>query len=95
VQRLQLASLTASGRTASAGNFGVIIDEVEKMIQVLKDEETTDIDQRDWRKETTYQVEKIEAKITKLTETKEELEDPTAGFMERCGTFCRQRGLKE
>ena len=45
------------------------------MIQVLKDEETTDIDQRDWHKETTYQVEKIEAKITKLTETKEELED--------------------
>ena len=45
------------------------------MIQVLKDEETTDIDQRDWCKETTYKIEKIEAKITKLIETKEELED--------------------
>jgi len=52
----------------------------------LKDEETTDIDQRDWCKETTfvketekgryeYKIEKTEAKITKLTVTKEELED--------------------
>merc|ERR1719247_131788 len=83
---LRLAALAASVRTASAGNFGVIIDEVEKMIQVLKDEETTDIDQRDWCKETTfvketeasrysYKIEKTEAKITKLTEKKEELED--------------------
>merc|ERR1719258_927869 len=74
VHSLRLASLAASVRTASAGNFGVIIDEVEKMIQVLKDEETTDIDQRDWCKETTF-VKETEAKITKLTETKEELED--------------------
>ena len=52
----------------------------------MKDEETTDIDQRDWCKETTfvketekgryeYKIEKTEAKITKLTVTKEELED--------------------
>jgi len=86
VHSLRLASLAASVRTASAGNFGVIIDEVEKMIQVLKDEETTDIDQRDWCKETTfvketeasrysYKIEKTEARITKLTEKKEELED--------------------
>merc|ERR1719460_2400599 len=86
VHSLRLASLAASVRTASAGNFGVIIDEVEKMIQVLKDEETTDIDQRDWCKETTfvketeasrysYKIEKTEAKITKLTEQKEDLED--------------------
>merc|ERR1719261_199828 len=78
VHSLRLASLAASVRTASAGNFGVIIDEVEKMIQVLKDEETTDIDQRDWCKETTfvketeasrysYKIEKTEARITKLT----------------------------
>merc|ERR1719460_3128927 len=86
VHSLRLASLAASVRTASAGNFGVIIDEVEKMIQVLKDEEQEDIDQRDWCKETTfvkeneasryaYKIEKTEAKITKLTEKKEELED--------------------
>merc|ERR1719218_482320 len=56
------------------------------MIQVLKDEEQTDIDQRDWCKETTfvketqasryaYKIEKTEAKITKLNEKKAELED--------------------
>merc|ERR1719258_413699 len=86
VHSLRLASLAASVRTASAGNFGVIIDEVEKMIQVLKDEEQGDIDQRDWCKETTfvketeasryaYKIEKTEAKITKLNEKKQELED--------------------
>merc|ERR1719359_316794 len=56
------------------------------MIEVLKDEEVSDIDQRDWCKETTfvketeasrysYKIEKTEAKITKLTAKKEELED--------------------
>jgi len=64
----------------------VVIDEVEKMIQVLKDEEQQDIDQRDWCKETTfvketeasryaYKIEKTEARITKLNEKKAELED--------------------
>jgi hypothetical protein len=83
---LRLASLAASVRTANAGNFQVVIDEVEKMIQVLKDEEQGDIDQRDWCKETTfvketeasryaYKIEKTEAKITKLNEKKQELED--------------------
>merc|ERR1719456_2129965 len=83
---LRLASLAASLRTTNAGNFQVVIDEVEKMIQVLKDEEQEDIDQRDWCKETTfvketeasryaYKIEKTEAKITKLNEKKQELED--------------------
>ena len=56
------------------------------MIQVLKEEEQEDIDQRDWFKETTfvketeasryaYKIEKTEAKITKLNEKKQELED--------------------
>jgi hypothetical protein len=86
VHSLRLASLAASIRTANAGNFQVVIDEVEKMIQVLKDEEQGDIDQRDWCKETTfvketeasryaYKIEKTEAKITKLNEKKQELED--------------------
>merc|ERR550537_1194758 len=67
-------------------DFSAIIEEVDKMVQVLQDEETEDIDQRDWCKETTfvketeasryaYKIEKTEAKITKLTEVKEELED--------------------
>merc|ERR1719456_1097924 len=83
---LRLASLAASLRTTNAGNFGVVIDEVEKMIQVLKDEEQEDIDQRDWCKETTfvketeasryaYKIEKTEAHWTKLNEKEQELED--------------------
>merc|ERR550537_827184 len=67
-------------------DFSAIIEEVDKMVQVLQDEETEDIDQRDWCKETTfvketeasrysYKIEKTEARITKLTEKKEELED--------------------
>merc|ERR1719247_3144590 len=83
---LRLAALAASVRTATRGNFDVIVSEVDKMIDMLKAEETEDIDQRDWCKETTfvkeneasryaYKIEKTEAKITKLTEKKEELED--------------------
>merc|ERR1719197_1768490 len=83
---LRLASLAATVGTATRGNFGVVVDEVDKMIQVLKDEEQEDIDQRDWCKETTfvketeasryaYKIEKTEAKITKLNEKKQELED--------------------
>merc|ERR1719247_3361088 len=83
---LRLAALAASVRTATRGNFDAINHEVDKMIDLLKAEETEDIDQRDWCKETTfvketeasryaYKIEKTEAKITKLTEKKEELED--------------------
>merc|ERR1719271_1018697 len=83
---IRLAALAASVRTATRGNFDAINHEVDKMIDMLKAEETEDIDQRDWCKETTfvkeneasryaYKIEKTEAKITKLTETKEELED--------------------
>jgi len=80
---LRLAALAATVR--SAGAFKVVIDEIDKMIQVLKDEEAADIEQRDWCKEETfkkeqeksryeYKIEKTEAKIVKLTEKKEELE---------------------
>merc|ERR1719261_1786163 len=80
---LRLAALAATVR--SAGQFDVVIAEIDKMIKVLKDEEAEDIDQRDFCKETTfekeqeksryeYKIEKTEAKIVKLTEKKEELE---------------------
>jgi len=83
---IRLAALAASVRTANAGNFGKVIDAVEDMISVLKQEEQVDIDQRDWCKETTftreteksryeYKIEKTEAKIEKLNKKKEELED--------------------
>ena len=69
----------------SAGTFQVVIDETDKMIQVLKDEEAADIEQREWCKDETfkkemeksryeYKIEKTEAEIAKLTEKKEELE---------------------
>merc|ERR1719230_604103 len=59
------------------------------MIARCKEEEQQDIDQRDWCKETTftketdrdrhkYKIQKTEAKITKLTEKKEELENSIA-----------------
>merc|ERR1719247_1929397 len=86
---IRLAALAASVGTATRGNFDVINKEVDKMIEMLKTEETEDIDQRDWCKETTfvkeneasryaYKIEKTEAKIVKLTETKESLEDAIA-----------------
>jgi len=81
---LRLAALAATVR--SAGAFKVVIDEIDKMMQVLKDEEAADIEQRGWCKDETfkkeqeksryeYKIEKTEAKIVKLTEKKEELED--------------------
>ena len=41
-------------RTASAGNFDVVVDEIEKIIEVLKDKESIDVDQRDWCKKSTF-----------------------------------------
>jgi len=54
-QKKSAGACTASGlhprplsiRTASAGNFDVVVDEIEKIIEVLKDKESIDIDQRD------------------------------------------------
>merc|ERR1719146_542268 len=47
---LRLAALAASVRTGAVGHFDVLIKEIDKMIQVLKDEEQEDIKQRDWCK---------------------------------------------
>jgi len=80
---IRLAALAATLR--SSGAFKVVIDEIDKMLSVLKEEEAADIEQRDWCKEETfkkeaeksryeYKIEKTEAKIVKLTEKKEELE---------------------
>merc|ERR1719197_2440194 len=99
---LRLASLAATVGTATRGNFGVVVDEVDKMIQILKDEEAEDIDQRDWCKETTfvketeasryaYDIEKTEAKITKLNEKKHELEDAILATQEEVAAMEAQR----
>jgi DNA repair exonuclease SbcCD ATPase subunit len=60
-----------------AGHFDKVIDEIDKMIQVLKDEEKDDMVQRDWCKEEYHQnaqekaetkwlIKRNEAQITKL-----------------------------
>ena len=83
---LRLASLAASVRTPNTGNFGKVVDAVEDMIAVLKQEEQVEIEQHAWFKETTfrretaksgyeYKIEKTEAKFEKLNKKKEELED--------------------
>merc|ERR1719261_491508 len=70
-------------------DFSRIIGMVEKQIKQKEKEEQEDIDQRDWCKETIfvketeksrygYAIEKIEAKITKLQEQKDELENALA-----------------
>ena len=83
---LRLASLAASVRTPNTGNFGKVIDAVEDMNAVLKQEEQVEIDQHAWCQEniimreaaksrSKHKIEKTEAKIEKLNKTKEELED--------------------
>ena len=37
--------------------FQVVIDEIEKMLSALKEDEATDIEQRDWCKEETFKKE--------------------------------------
>jgi len=86
---LRLASLASSVKLHTGRDFSAVVEEVDKMIKNLEDEEQEDIDQRDWCKETlfqketelsryNYKIEKTEAKITKLTEVKEQLEDAIA-----------------
>ena len=84
---LRLASLAASVRTPNTGNFGKVIDAVEDMNAVLKQEEQVEIDQHAWCKENTFmgeiaksryehKIEKTEAKMKKLNKkTEEELAD--------------------
>jgi len=74
---LRLASLAAMVR--SAGDFEKVISEIDKMMEMLKEEEAADIEQRDWCRDTTfekeqekaryeYKIEKTEAKTVKLQE---------------------------
>jgi hypothetical protein len=85
-QKKSAGACTASGlhprplsmRTESAGNFDIVVDEIEKIIEVLKDNESIDMDQRDWCKKSTFRkkmgksrqeckIGNTKAKITKLT----------------------------
>merc|ERR1719321_634164 len=48
---IRLAALAAEVRTLGHGHFDVVIKEIDKMIEELKDEEKDDIKQRDWCKD--------------------------------------------
>merc|ERR1719375_2178677 len=76
---LRLASLAAEVRTAKVGHFDKVIAAIDKMIQVLKDEEAGDIANRDQCKDEyqkiesnvkdlNWKIEKNEAKLDKLIE---------------------------
>eukprot|EP00746_Dinoflagellata_sp_MGD_P013076 gnl/MRDRNA2_/MRDRNA2_128122_c0_seq1.p1 gnl/MRDRNA2_/MRDRNA2_128122_c0~~gnl/MRDRNA2_/MRDRNA2_128122_c0_seq1.p1 ORF type:complete len:711 (-),score=215.78 gnl/MRDRNA2_/MRDRNA2_128122_c0_seq1:88-2220(-) len=81
---LRIASLAASLRSSGAGHFDLVIKEIDKIIQELKDEEAADIKQRDWCKdeyqenseekaETKWLIQRNKAMITKLENTIEAL----------------------
>merc|ERR1719160_1585087 len=60
---LRLAALAATVRTMGVGHFDKVIKEIDKIIQVLKDEEKEDIKQRDWCKDEYQTNELKQAKI--------------------------------
>merc|ERR1719386_144392 len=84
-KNLRLARLAASVRTATTGHFDEVIAEIDKMIQVLKDEAKEDQEQRDWcidernkernnRDDLEYAIEQLAAKIKRAEEKKAKLE---------------------
>merc|ERR1719387_2897082 len=81
---LRLAALAATVRTMGVGHFDKVIEEIDKMIKELKEEEASDIKQRDWCKdeyqeiseekaELDWLIKNNEAMIVKLTEIIESL----------------------
>jgi DNA repair exonuclease SbcCD ATPase subunit len=97
VKSLRLASLATKIQQTSLGHFDVVVEEVDRMIGVLKKEEEDDINHRDWCKEETfkneqeasryeYKIDKSEAKIKKLQTQLEELEDLLAKTNEEIAT---------
>merc|ERR1719456_741451 len=54
-----------------AGHFDVVIKEIDKMIQTLKDEEADDIKQRDWCKKTFFENDEEKAELKWLIKRNE------------------------
>merc|ERR1719272_1097207 len=76
---LRLAALAATVRSSGVGHFDKVIEEIDKIIQDLKDEEKDDIKQRDWCKteyhenseqksEIKWHIKRNEAAIVKMEE---------------------------
>jgi hypothetical protein len=82
---LRLASLAVRVRESKAGHFDAVLEEIDRMIQVLKEEETADIAKRDQCKEEItksnstilqleWEIKCNNAKIDKLTRKMEEID---------------------
>merc|ERR1719191_1382315 len=83
---LRLAALAATVRTGAVGHFDAVIKEIDKMIQVLKEEEQDDIKQRDWCKKQYFENSEEKAELKWLIKNNEamitKLEDLIAKLTE-------------
>merc|ERR1719161_1769202 len=68
---LRLAALAATVRTGAVGHFDAVIKEIDKMIQVLKEEEQDDIKQRDWCKKQYFENSEEKAELKWLIKNNE------------------------
>jgi len=84
-KNLRLARLAVAVRTATKGHFDEVMAEIDRMIEVLKEEGQEDIEQRDWciaeqnnqtnhKENLEYEISQLQAKITKAEKKKAELE---------------------
>lgn len=68
---LRLAALAATVRTMGVGHFDKVIEEIDKMIAELKEEEKADIKQRDWCKDEYQEVSEEKAELDWLIKNNE------------------------
>merc|ERR1719161_2158317 len=84
-ENLRLARIAVAVRTAATGHFDEVIAEIDRMIAILAEEETADIEQRDWciaeqnnqtnhKENLEYDISQLQAKITAAEEKKAKLE---------------------
>merc|ERR1719235_1121223 len=68
---LRLAALAATVRTMGVGHFDKVIEEIDKMIKELKEEEADDIKQRDWCKDEYQEISEEKAELDWLIKNNE------------------------
>jgi len=84
-KNLRLARIAVAVRTAQKGHFDEVIAEIDRMIELLKEESQEDIEQRDWciaeqnnqtnhKENLEYEISQLQAKITMAEKKKAELE---------------------
>jgi len=98
---LRLASLAVAVRTAAAGHFDSVIANMDSTIQVLKDEASEDVKQRDWciderdkentnREDLQYAVDQLVAKIARAESKKTGLQKDVERTTEDKNTLISQ-----